>query len=132
VTGVQTCALPILVITMSARDILNYCLLPVGAGGDAMLKDWYAGTRRAVFASTRNKVEEVIRAKFKELLTLPLPTELSRQVRVFNESVETFLADRAKLLAQVANGPIFTFEYTNTRQVNMPDLSNFRLIYETG
>ncbi|MGA9770190.1 MAG: hypothetical protein WBV94_14205 [Blastocatellia bacterium] len=123
---------PGVAITMSARDILNYFLLPVGAGGDATLIDWYTSMKSAVIGTPKDKVEEVIRAKFKELLTLPLPVELARQVRVFNDSVESFLTDRAKLLQDAANGSILTFEYTNTRQVNMPDLSNFKLIYENS
>ena len=46
--------------------------------------------------------------------------------------MESFLTDRSTLLNEVANGSILTFEYTNTRQVDLPDLSNFRLIYENG
>jgi hypothetical protein len=40
--------------------------------------------------------------------------------------------ERKKLLDKIAKGKILTFEYTNNRGVNAPDLSNFNFIAATG
>jgi hypothetical protein len=121
-----------LIITMTTVEIANYFLLPVGSGGHAEFIEWYQDTRRAVLAAQQDEIEDVVEARLKELLAIPLPPKLARLVRLFDTAVESFLSDRSKLLKEVANGAILTFEYTNTRQVDLPDLSNFKLIYENG
>lgn len=46
----------------------------------------------------------------------------------FVASAKTYLS----ILDRVRKGQVFTFEYTNNREVNAPDTSNLRLIYESN
>ncbi|HEX5732084.1 MAG TPA: hypothetical protein VF131_04535 [Blastocatellia bacterium] len=121
-----------LVITTSTVGLAKYFLLPVTAGGDPVLRKWYMDTENAVVQASQTEVEKVVRGKLAELITLPLPQEAIPLVQSFQANMESFLTDRSTLLNEVANGSILTFEYTNTRQVDLPDLSNFRLIYENA
>jgi hypothetical protein len=122
---------PGLDITMATTNIAKYFSVIAPPDG-AEFKEWIKDMEATVLAASQDEVEEVILANLKKLLTIPMPPDLRRQVLLFDTAVESFLSDRSKLLDIVANGSIFTFEYTNTRQVDLPDLSNFRLIYENG
>ncbi len=50
----------------------------------------------------------------------------------FTDSTMAFKKGRDIFLKEVNKGQILTFEYTNIREVNAPDLSNLRLIWEKG
>lgn len=52
--------------------------------------------------------------------------------RNFVITSESYLTERKKFLDKVNRGAVATFEYTNNREVNAPDTSNFRFIYENG
>ena len=50
----------------------------------------------------------------------------------FASTLKTYMDERNKLLDKIARGRILTFEYTNKREVNASDTSNFNFIYSTG
>jgi len=51
-------------------------------------------------------------------------------VNAYAVHVADYLFNRNNILEATSNGAIVTLEYTNTRNVTEPDLSNFRLIAE--
>lgn len=50
----------------------------------------------------------------------------------FAGEVKTYTERKNELLDRIAKGRILTFEYTNKREVNAPDTSNFNFIASTG
>jgi hypothetical protein len=66
---------------------------------------------------------------------LPVKLVSPETVTALTDFGNKFVAMRNKrkdLLDKIAKGKILTFEYTNTRGVNAPDLSNFNFIAATG
>lgn len=86
-----------------------------------------ATTRRA-------RIQAVIESRIKALPT----EELSKQegfraaIDSFVEGTTGFSNARDKLIEDINKGAVATFEYTNHREVNAPDTSNFRFILEKG
>ncbi len=115
-------------------DDLNTALRAVPTND---LRSDYNPLRDRIPASNR-KAEEELRAILEEKIDkLPLDkikndtalvSALSDDV---NASIE--LKNQFDLvMKKIANGQVITFEYTNYREVNAPDLSNFRAIISKG
>lgn len=96
------------------------------------LKTWYDQAAEAVSVASDSEVEKVIEQEFDKLKNVRLSDELQRRVEAFIEKFNSFLQSHDKILEAVAKGGIVTFEYTNRREINLPSLSNFNLIAETG
>lgn len=95
------------------------------------LDGWLATAQIALAKAKEEEIEKVLEQQlFVELPKVPLTNEEKALVRSLAKNVGDFLVGRDTLLAAVANGAIVTFEYTNTRKVTDPDLSNFKLIAE--
>jgi hypothetical protein len=80
-------------------------------------------------------IEEIQMILAKRLSELPI-SELERDPE-FIDAINSFvgayipyLEGRKEILDEVAKGALVTFEYTNYREVNAPDVSNFRFIAE--
>jgi hypothetical protein len=98
---------------------------------DPQLGAWLKAAQDAVVAASADDVEKVLRQQFGEKLrAVPLRPELRAIVESFENSVNSYLADRGNLMKEVANGPIVAFEYTNNRPGNQPNYSNFNVIGE--
>jgi hypothetical protein len=113
-----------------------------GAGGrplkgnrfkDPVLQAWLEETNALVSAAPPGDVEAVVKT---QLDKFPAPADLSSESRDavdrFARNFSGYVRARRSLLDEIAKGKVVTFEYTNNREVNAPDLSNFRLIAETG
>lgn len=70
----------------------------------------------ANFPAAEVAKNEVVISQFRNLLT----------------SQANFREERSKFLNEVNKGMVVAFEYTNNREVNAPDTSNFRFIVEKG
>lgn len=97
-----------------------------------------AGT--AIVATPLNMpaaVEEV-RAIIKQRLDVLPVTELQKDPAVisslsgFVAAYGPYIKRKKEILDEIAKGTLVTFEYTNFREPNAPDLSNFRFIVEKG
>jgi hypothetical protein len=98
---------------------------------DSNLAAWLGAAREAVFSASQDKVEsEVKNQLFVELAKVPLTEDIQRLVDSYRDHANAFLLNRDNILQATANGAILTFEYANTRNINEPDLSNFKLIAE--
>jgi hypothetical protein len=97
---------------------------------DDVLQAWLVETNEALMAAT--DVEAVLNQRIAELPVDQLaPATLALMRRVGTE-LEVYLREKQKLVNEINQGGIVTFEYTNTRNINSPNLSNFRLIAEKG
>lgn len=85
--------------------------------------------------SSENSVEKRKEIIKKQLEVFPY-TKLSSSSRIalekYAQRLREYLDGQSKLNDIFSRGWVGTFEYTNTRQVNAPNLSNFRVIIEKG
>ncbi|MET0624555.1 MAG: hypothetical protein ABW250_16370 [Pyrinomonadaceae bacterium] len=100
---------------------------------DAALQAWYEETRQRVAEAEAGSVEAVIRSQLEKI---PAANLLSAETRAalgnFAGGFSAYLNARESVLDEIAKAPIIAFEYTNNREVNAPDTSNFRFIAEKG
>jgi hypothetical protein len=100
---------------------------------DPALQAWYEETRNLVADAAPGSVEAVIRSQLEKV---PAGNQLGAETRAmlgnFAGSFKAYLDARESVLDEVAKAPVIAFEYTNNREVNAPDTSNFRFIAEKG
>ena len=99
---------------------------------DATLRAWLEEARKAIFDAPDGMVESVTRAKLAELEQLTLSLAVQNAVNNFSQSFSAYRSERDQLLNAVANGPIFTVDYVNSRRPGLIDTSNIKFIYTTG
>jgi hypothetical protein len=124
----------------SAYDALT--IDPVSAGvalatrkkfRDPVLQAWLEETQKLIAAAAPAEVESVFKSQLEKFPASDKVTEDTRQtIRGFTDAFAAYVQAREKLLKEIAKGSVITFEYTNQRQINAPDLSNLRFIAETG
>ena len=99
---------------------------------DAALQQWYADTQAALASAGTDQLESVLRARLDKLPIADLSPATVAQLAGIEEQIGTYLSGRDEVLDKIAKGTLVTFEYTNKREVNAPDTSNFRFIAEKG
>lgn len=101
---------------------------------DKSLQDWLDETNKKLAAagSSLQEVEKVIKAQLDVLPISKFSTETVNALTKFADGFEGYLNSKKKLLDKIAKGKVLTFEYTNSREVTLPDTSNFRFIASTG
>ncbi len=100
---------------------------------DPALQAWFEQTRARVAAAAAGDVEAAFKDQLDKFPALDqLSSETRDAINRFAQNYSGYLKARSKLFDEVAKGRVITFEYTNRREVNAPDLSNFRFIAETG
>jgi hypothetical protein len=100
---------------------------------DPALEAWFEETRKLVAAAAAGDVEATFKSQLDKFPTADkLTSETRDTVNRFAQNFSGYLEAKKKLLSEIAKGSIITFEYTNNREVNAPDLSNFRFIAEKG
>lgn len=77
-------------------------------------------------------VESIIRKQVGALSVDKIGATSRNQIISFVESLDSYLKGRETLLTRIAKGKVMAFEYTNHREVNAPDTSNFMFIAEKG
>jgi len=110
---------------------------------DMSLKDWEDAFLSALKATggTDAEVRAVVAGKLTNLEEIladlkagdPNATDLNAfaDLDLFVAAVRRYSSDRNQILQRVARGTIATYEFTNTRQLDNPDLLNHKLIFET-
>ena len=112
---------------------------------NADLQNWLNATNVSlngtqIRASDLNKnqaIEEVRRIINQQLTQLPAQTiesdaEVTGALTNFIAAYIPFLAEKKRIMDEIAKGTLVTLEYTNYREPNAPDLSNFRFVAEKG
>jgi hypothetical protein len=82
--------------------------------------------------TTINAVANAVRAQADLVPVKIVSTETIDALTTFAKQDKDYTDAKDKLLDKIAKGKILTFDYTNTRGVNAPDLSNFNFIAATG
>lgn len=107
---------------------------------DPALQAWLIQTNNALKTIDQGLSSEQRVAQTAEILRsradlLPVDTISAETAQAVTDFAKTFLEytqRKNELLDRIARGKILTLEYTNTRNVNAPDLSNFNFIAATG
>jgi hypothetical protein len=99
---------------------------------DPPLQQWYESLEKAVAAATPDQVEATLREGLDQMPFGDLSEQTVNETDRLNTRLQGYLGMREDILEKVAKGGIVTFEYTNNRAGDAPDLSNLRLIAETG
>jgi hypothetical protein len=112
---------------------------------NADLEAWRADTEKKLqndvelnaLKSEIELVESVRRVLVEQIAKLPM-SKLKADPSIVKGATEqglallNYVAEKRKLDEKIAKGEVLTFEYTNYREVNAPDVSNFRFIAEKG
>ena len=82
-------------------------------------------------------IEEIQRIIIQRLGQLPTQslesdTELTGALTGFVAAYLPYLAEKNRIMDEISKGTLMTLEYTNYREPNAPDLSNFRFVAEKG
>ena len=82
-------------------------------------------------------IEEMQKIIVQRLAQLPVQvlqsdTQLTGALSGFVAAYLPYLAKKKEIMDEIAKGTLMTFEYTNYRDPNAPDLSNFRFVAEKG
>jgi hypothetical protein len=64
--------------------------------------------------------------------TIESDTELTGALSAFVGAYLPYLKKKKEIMDEISKGTLVTFEYTNYREPNAPDLSNFRFVAEKG
>jgi hypothetical protein len=99
-----------------------------GLTPDPALVTWLGSAQSAIATANADQVDGVVRKSFEALRDIKLSETTNEIVADFEKNAGAYLDGRSRLLKEVANGPIVTFEYTNNRPGNQPNYSNFNLI----
>jgi hypothetical protein len=83
-------------------------------------------------AARVNAVAATINAQADKVPVALVSDTAVEAVSGFGREFKTYTQRKNELLDTIAKGRIFTIEYTNKREVNAPDTSNFNFIYATG
>ena len=112
---------------------------------NSALQDWLVTTNEALNATqitaTRlnetQAIEEIQRILIQRLAQLPMQslqsdTQLTDALSGFVAAYLPYLAKKKEIMDEIAKGTLMTLEYTNYREPNAPDLSNFRFVAQKG
>lgn len=99
---------------------------------DPVLQTWYAETQALLAAATSDQVEGVLRSQIDKLPVTELSPQTITQLNGIENSIGVYLSGRDFVLDKIAKGTLVTLDYTNKREANAPDTSNFTFIAEKG
>ena len=89
------------------------------------------------FTGEQQAISQVQQVLKKQLAALPIKDIESDKSTMdgltnYASGFKTYLDEKNKILDEIAKGTVVSFEYTNNREVNIPDTSNFSFIAEKG
>lgn len=101
---------------------------------DPALQAWLEQTNALLNGShfEAMEVESIIRKQVELVPVNAVSQETVQAVADFAKHFQQYSQKKKELLDEIAKGNVFTFEYTNKREVNAPDTSNFRFIAARG
>ena len=99
---------------------------------DPVLQMWYAETQALLAAASSDQVEGVLRSQIDKLPVTELSPQTVSQLNGIENSIGVYLTGRDSVLDKIAKGTLVTLDYTNKREANAPDTSNFTFIAEKG
>lgn len=79
-----------------------------------------------------NAVAETINEQAANVPVALIPEDVVAALTDFASELKSYTDAKNEILDKIAKGRIFTLEYTNHREVNVSDTSNFNFIFSTG
>lgn len=111
----------------------NFVIGLVTGPGVPQLNAWLASANKELEGATDfSDIRSRLTAELNKLGDVELPLEQEALVEQVGTNFEAFLKERNDILDEISNGWIATLDYTNTRPVGTPSLSNFRFLAEKG
>lgn len=112
---------------------LNEFVKTIATGRAPQLEAWLVNANQSLTGKTSfDDIRATLIAELNKLETVELPADQSAVVKQVGTNFEAFLKERNDILDEISNGWIATLDYTNTRPVGTPSLSNFRFLAEKG
>lgn len=99
---------------------------------DPALRSWFEASKQALQGAQIVQIEGIVRQRLQVIPINSLSSATVDSLNRFRAAFEDYIKGRNDILAQIAKGGIVSFEYTNKREVNAPNLSNFTFIAEKG
>ncbi len=99
---------------------------------DPAFGGWLATATAALGAAPPDSYEVVIRDQLRDLRTAGLSPITLSSAAAFRNNYDQLLAQRQKILADVARGAQVVLDYTNDRPATGEDTSNVRLVASVG
>ncbi|HYE14325.1 MAG TPA: hypothetical protein VD968_07795 [Pyrinomonadaceae bacterium] len=99
---------------------------------DPALQAWFEETQSSLVRAAPGNVEAVFKAQLTKLPLDELSPDTVAALTAFARQFGVYVEGRQRVLDKVARGTVATFEFVNNREVNAPDTSNFKGIYETS
>lgn len=99
---------------------------------DPVMAAWFTDTQKALAKAAPDEVESVLIKQLNDLPLDKLSPDFTTQLANFEQKFNIFLRDRNTILKKVGKAGVLTFDYSNQRNVNKPDLSTFKFIGEKG
>jgi hypothetical protein len=123
-------------LALSLNTFVRGLVVPVGTTPPPAIEPfntWLANANAALGSkNTIAEIESTLIAELQKLQAIELPPEQLVVVKQVGTDMDAFLEERNKILDEISNGWIATFDYNNTRPVGTPSLSNFRFLAEKG
>ncbi len=123
-TSTLRAAVPVLVTAQTSQK-------PPEWRDEAMLH-WWIDTQAVLANTDTDQIESVLRARLDQLPIADLKPTTIAELSGIEKQIGAYLTGRDEVLDKIAKGTLVTFEYTNKREVNAPDTSNFTFIAEKG
>jgi hypothetical protein len=117
-------SVPILIATENTSSPLEW--------RDPVLQAWYSETQALLASAGTDQVESVLRSQLDKLPVTELSPQTITQLNAIENQIGVYLQGRDLILDKIAKGTLVTFDYTNDREANAPDTSNFTFIAEKG
>jgi hypothetical protein len=114
------------------RDAYLDTSTPVTRWKDPAMTAWFVATQAALAKASLDQVETVLINELNKLPIDKLSPDFNSQLAKFEQKFSLLLRSRNKILEQVGQAGVLTFDYVNERNANKPDLSHFRFIGEKG
>lgn len=113
---------------------LNRFVIDLSTGsGIPAFNQWLANANQALAGKASfNEIQAALEAELDNLAQVELPAAQKAVIDQVGTDFEAYLTERNNILDEISNGWIATFDYTNTRPVGTPSLSNFRFLAEKG
>ena len=123
-------------LALSLNNFVRGLVVPAGTTPPPAIEPfntWLANANAALASkNTIAEIESTLIAELQKLQDIELPPEQLVVVKQVGTDMDAFLEERNKILDEISNGWIATFDYNNTRPVGTPSLSNFRFLAEKG
>jgi hypothetical protein len=101
---------------------------------DAALQAWLDKTNQQIAGAGPGLevIATIIRSAADQVPVALIMPDTIDAITTFAQGFENYEKEKNRLLDRIARAKVFTLEYTNNREVNAPDTSNFNFIAATG